>query len=540
MKRLQPPYICMDEEDVPEKVKIYGFISYHLLLIAYVAVSINYIFKAKNDFENNTYDYFLLLENWRQPIITDIISTNNSYCPSGYSNLIPYQWGGSEVGCNCINSIKLKKITEGWADIAKGLCSSDQYLYQCSSIAPQSPKEMPLWYNNNLLCVKREKNETFENRANLLEKSGQCAKGYQKCGKGNGFNEDRVFCTASGKCPINSIALSKASPGGNYNESIEFNTKNGEGYRLFISRLEENASPIVEWRVSEEKICLNNKANYLSSKHNEYILVNNQRSRCAEFDDRFKLLDSLSEREFFAFNHFENIGTLLPSYSLSDDISWNLYYRSIIDFKIQCRDLMFDLINLEDEAKDIAKFINSSTITITVFVGILGLFYLVAAYLILDGNGDCDVDFCNIFIFLLNYTVRIVSLSLSGYDKTLVTNFANLFSSMKDMNCSDEITNNFFKNLANDLNSSAMYDLNIVVFFNVALISLDIFTIVLSLWAKGSLDCFSFDCSCDCLKFRKDENNLSNQVSSANSRDFRGNNGIKSDDIQVEIPYMKR
>lgn len=107
--------------------------------------------------------------------------------------------------------------------------------------------------------------------------------------------------------------------------------------------MEKNTLPIVEWRVSEENICLNNKNNYLSSRHQKYKLVNVPRVSCKEFDDRFINLDSMSEKDYFKMNFFENIEDKLPGYKLSDEILWNLYYRSMLNFRIECRSLMSDL-----------------------------------------------------------------------------------------------------------------------------------------------------------------------------------------------------
>lgn len=484
---LHPPYYFTNNKKIEVSGRVVGiYCLYYLILIVYCVLIVLYSFKAKNDFGSQTIDYFLLLENWRQPIITDLkIVSNTTSCPDGYQSLNPYRWGGSSHGCNCIDALYIKKKAEGWSDIISGYCTVDQLLYGCSNIETTSSRDMPLWYDSMLLCGKAEKDETFEKRASLMESTGSCANGYQKCGSGDGFSEDRAFCTAASKCPINSIVLSQTSPGANYQESVSFKTKKGDGYSLYWSRLEKNTLPIVEWRVSEENICLNNENNYLSSKHSEYKLVNKERVRCTELDNRFQMADSLTEKEFFTYNNFKNIVNLLPGYSLSDDISWNLYFRSIIDFKIDCRYMMNDLINLEDEATTIKDFIYKSAIISASLVGFLVFGYIIIFFALLneekiEGCRENGIKISNIICFLLNYLVRIISISISIVSKTQVTNFANLFSSMKNANCSDELTNAFFTNLSTDLNSSVMFDLNLVVFWNVGIISIDVLTLLIS------------------------------------------------------------
>lgn len=259
---MKPPYFF--HVDRSKRRFAVFFCLYIYLLVSYCIVAFVYIFRANSDFGNNTFDYFLLLENWRQGSISDIVSAQGNTCPTSYSPLIPYKWGGSKKGCNCIDAISVKKISEGWPDIDTTSCSASQYLYGCSDIDKVGARDMPYWHDGVLLCIKRNPTDTFMNQAPIMDFTGGCPSPYIKCGSGDSFNNDRVFCSSADKCPINSVVLSKTPPSSNYKESIPFDAVAGSGYSIYWSRMEANTLPIVEWRVSEEKMCLNNKVNYLS------------------------------------------------------------------------------------------------------------------------------------------------------------------------------------------------------------------------------------------------------------------------------------
>ena len=169
---MKPPFIFTTRLDDDKK---YGaFCCYLLLLIVYVIVGAIYLIKAYSDFGNNTIEYFLLLDNWRQPTISDILPVyNTSTCPAGYSFLIPYVWGGSETGCDCRNANSVKKIKEAWSDIGITYCTIDQKFWGCNDISSLPSRAMPNWFNSTLWC-KKTSQDTFMNTASMVDFSGEC------------------------------------------------------------------------------------------------------------------------------------------------------------------------------------------------------------------------------------------------------------------------------------------------------------------------------------------------------------------------------
>jgi len=162
---MQPFFILTNDCSLTKKK--YVFFSYSALLLVYILLIIIFLVKTYQDLGRNTLPYYLLLDNWRQPIITDImVVRNSSMCPQDYSYLIPFRWGGSSEGCDCRDVDDIVKYNKSWSDLNRGSCSIEQYWYGCHQIPRLSPREMPKWAYGVLLCAKKEGNETFINNAN--------------------------------------------------------------------------------------------------------------------------------------------------------------------------------------------------------------------------------------------------------------------------------------------------------------------------------------------------------------------------------------
>ena len=483
---MKPPFI-FHYNTLDKKGKLNAFCWYACLIIIYVIISAVFLIKSYKNFGNTTFDYFLLLDNWRQPTISSIVSANNGTCPSNYSSLFDYVWAGTSDGCDCRYATTAKKMQKSWDDVETGACSKDQLISNCRNINNVVSRTMNKWADGVLWCVKRDDQETFLNRAANVQPDGSCKSGYKKCGSGNGFNNDRVFCTASTQCPINSIVLSKTSPGTGYIESLPFRTEQGTGYSLYWSRNQSNAFPIVDLRINEEEMCLDNTIFYLSDEHNEYPLAINKRTKCSELDSRFTALDWMSEYDFFYNNNFDEISRILPEYNLSDTVNWKLFYRPYIDFKVSCRYMLSNLVDSEDNATTLHSSIQTSVTIMGILLVIFGIGYLVLVGLAFSKTNEMqESKIAPIAGFLLNYILRAVCIILSATTKSKINSFADIFDFLEGTSCSDDVTNVFFNNLSKDLNSTVILDMNVIIFSNIALVVIDVLLLVFSyFYLKG-------------------------------------------------------
>lgn len=430
-------------------------IVYNFLIFSFIITSLVFSIKGFFDLANdNSFHYFLMLENWRLPSITDILPVRTTTCPQNYSYLIPYEFGGTQEGCDCRGIF-------AYPDIQTGFCDYNQTLDGCRNISSLPGKAMPKWAGSTVWCVKREEGDTFMNRAGLVDMGGNCRNGYLKCGEGGKSQRDRMFCTSAKKCPINSFYVGQNPPTANdYEFSSTFDTEQGANYSLYVSRNKSNTLPVVEFRVSEEKVCLNNKVNYLSPSHKEeYPLMINRREKCSEFDERFSVLDSMTEKSYFEVNGLDFLEYILPNFQLSNSIHWNLYDRSYVDFKIECRYLMIELESNENLVSELRSGIRNLLIVLTVFLSIFLVFHMFT------------VKF-PVVSFTGNYLLRLICLTCAAKNVNKAINYSNSFSNIRGMNCSDDIANNFFSDIGNE--EKILQDMRVIIYFTIAFIAFDI------------------------------------------------------------------
>jgi len=219
---------------------------------------------------------------------------------------------------------------------------------------------------------------------------------------------------------------------------------------------------------------MDNKQNYLSSYHSEYLLADSGRVHCSETDDRFIAFDWMSEEDFFIANNFGNIVYLLPDYTLSSSIQWKLFYRYYIDFKPECRYLISYLNDSENDARELQTSYEKIIFTI----GVVFIIYLITYGFFLSLFAIQNTLYKNsepgILSLTLNYGWRIFCLIGLYSAKNKAQSFTNIFEYMNGMRCSDESTDTFFTNLFKNINNSSLWDLHFLSSLNTWFIIIDI------------------------------------------------------------------
>jgi len=79
---------------------------------------------------------------WNTPLLTQIVVTNNTYCPTNAPQLvIERQFYGSDLGCNCLG-IYSKYITGANTLNPGEKCDRNQTKYGCVNVKPIQPIKM--------------------------------------------------------------------------------------------------------------------------------------------------------------------------------------------------------------------------------------------------------------------------------------------------------------------------------------------------------------------------------------------------------------
>jgi len=419
------------------------YILYAILIISTTFISFIISLSLFSSASEKTYPYFQLLENWNQPFLADIKFSSQEDCPVGYSRLFHYHWPGTTYGCYCRNAHWLPENRNGMRVILdSGRCTFNQTRAGCEDIRPIPAKELLRWRDFKVLCGKKMDGTSFIE--NFPKYPGDCPEDSLKCG---GEDADSTFCIPNSfkTCPITSILSSKSNPGEEYNESLILDE--GDNLKLYWTR-EPLKLPISEFRINEEAVCLNNHALNLAYGRSEYRLTLQSRSVCKEYDPRFQDFDLLSERHFFHYNQLSYLEDVLPEFRFNNNINWKLFTRSYIKFKLECRYMMRNLLNYRENVENIQNA-NEKWVSFICIFEILSLL-LNIIYAVLCFKRATNTLVLQIITCLLNYIGRYCCLSFSWDVMKTSGAFKDLIKNMNVFDCSDDMTNSYFRMVRDD------------------------------------------------------------------------------------------
>lgn len=213
------------------------------------------------------------------------------------------------------------------------------------------------------ICIKRS-SETLQNMAQY--NSGDCPKGYIKCGKSSGNN---VFCTEQDVCPISYIEVMPYSrrPGGS-GCSIGTNCMilddSSESPRVLkFSRMNDSgdAQPLVEIRLNEHSMCELADEATITPNRPQFPLLKTKGTEC-EGNNEWNTISSLTEERLFELNSLDDYITSLNKFPSSGmkgyyatnkdgtDYNWRVFTRSYISWDPSCQGQISDVIKTAGNA----------------------------------------------------------------------------------------------------------------------------------------------------------------------------------------------
>ena len=107
---------------------------------------------------------------------------------------------------------------------------------------------------------------------------------------------------------------------------------------------------IVEPRISQDKVCRNNKLVNKVAGYNQYTLLTSKLTTCSGHDTRFSKLNTLSDKEYHTSNSMTSTLSMLPGYTTYTNINWSQFIRGYIPwhFTKDCRELVKILFENKD------------------------------------------------------------------------------------------------------------------------------------------------------------------------------------------------
>jgi len=222
--------------------------------------------------------------------------------------------------------------------------------------------------------------------------------------------------------------------------------------------------------VSEYKVCLQSNVNDLSPNHSEYVLAEVSRENCNSYDPRYTSLDSMGEKTYFLSNYL-NLSNELPEYAMSDTISWSLYYRNYIEFKVSCRSMLIILAGTSlfvDDAKSETNTAYKALIALYSCYMFIHIVLVLCVYNYRKKRG-LQAEFLPIISIILNFVARISTFGVAGSGYKKSNTFAQAYTYVNGRNCSDSIMNTFFDTLYFDFYTDVIMVFLMLLIFHAVL-----------------------------------------------------------------------
>lgn len=424
-----------------------------------------------------------IFHNWKKTPIHILQDSFAKRClDMGMTDLISYEWPGTEMGCLCKNKTKL----------SIGKCLDVQHRQYCKSVERVRPYTANKW-KGQYLCSSSMKSLDFFNLTKI-KANDFCAYKTKKCGKIDTLNN--YLCVPENEnCPINEISVIS-----NEANSFELKTTN------------KNTDGIIytSFMIAEEKVCVNHYQKLFQEK--AFPLFNNSLLSCNDIknnntiitkDPHYKLLDFYDKSSFYEHNGIYYHIKHLPLYpKILSTIG--LYGSIYIGWKKECEKREFysymnNASNADIEIRDIVKVNSENQLKLFIYtIGmicliILGVGLLKYKLILSSGNkvvitSSIMVIVCGIYLaigVISSFLIKIAQNNLNTIAK------AKLSHAFYDMiiknNCSDDKTNFILNHIGEEFftYSNRYFNIKILSIFIIGVCLMNIFYCV---FAKRSYD----------------------------------------------------
>ncbi|CAD8151050.1 unnamed protein product [Paramecium octaurelia] len=286
------------------------------------------------------YDQFIFNQN--QGIIEDIIFLNSSIrCPSQYESLFNYNWPGTYVGCDCTQKLSPQEIssqaifTENFKKQRQ--CEQSELQRGCKTVFEIKEKSLILLNDNNyskpfLLCAKRNYNISLRFNFTYCQLENKTI-----CGSG-----EQTYCLPPEvECPISEIGFTTNFD--SMNSNFKNNTKLGKSFNVsnrlqFYYTKNQTYMPISQVQITEtDGVCKLNSQNNISPNRSDYYLMKIQRKNCQENDTQFKIVNRISEDQFYLANNLLYLNRSLSYFKTNSSIIWSLQTKSYTQIRDNCQ-----------------------------------------------------------------------------------------------------------------------------------------------------------------------------------------------------------
>ena len=351
--------------------------------------------------------------NWNLSTISSILITNDTFCPNQTEILFSYTFPGILEGCQCE-----KKLLPGE-------CTDEEIKKECRNIKGIYKSSFSQ-INNMTYCALRDKQLLYINLyKNRLYESKENCKDKKFCGVADSIGN--VLCVnINENCPYIYVKD---------NKELERVLNKGN---IFY----------VEFKLSHDKVCLNNEQ-YVFGITPAYPLLNNaKQSNCSSLkfsdvstDNRYHYIFSSYTNEVISYHYSQRLQSLpfFPQSFLNSKI--NVYGRMFIGWKLKCSSF-FDSLSRIDSLSYRISIYSPLYLIFSMFLLLYNLLFLM-----IMKETFIENPISELLLMILHSLSFIVIIIMLFIDDLHIDNVLAIIEKSIDMNCSDYHTMIVFVNL---------------------------------------------------------------------------------------------
>ena len=304
-----------------------------LCMVGFAIASVWGAVTAYNTLNDAFADFNGILVNWgRVPIVGFAVVDGASACPSGYSKVSVFDWPGASTGDCACESGAMYDGEDYYSSSSS--CSTNQTKAGCEEDPSIAAVDLDLW-RGGALCYLRAGEAYYDGKTVRPTPGGEgdCPSGYHFCGVAGKFDSTRGTCQLVGEaCPATSVHVMvdgettpAPTPGwANRTEALDGGHMSAGAAYAWASR-EDGLLPIVEVEVTfagnKRGPCYSgDEQTSYASTSSKYTYDNDVPSQCDKSDDRYALLDSLTESKVL-YDNFLDDGRCTSCSDCSDYIA---------------------------------------------------------------------------------------------------------------------------------------------------------------------------------------------------------------------------
>ena len=386
--------------------------------------------RARSQFNAFAEAFGQFAASWDSDLVYGIFSTNTAPVPDSSYYYITWNgtWPGNIAGCNC-GALAIVASGGYYAGLYTDSCSWNQTLHGCTDIAAGPKVYLNKWINNQVIYALKKSGTGFLSTYKNMNDDGSCKSGFTNCGNPN--SASKGVCLPSGTtCPITDIS-STGGPG--YTQAGTFT-----GFSLYTSTA-NTQNPVSDLYIGEDHMCFVRSMYPITPKRSVYKLLMGDFNDCI-LDKNAWSISQLGEATFLGQNSVDT--TRLIGYGASDTFLYKLLAARTIDWSPTCSSNVQAILDQPNQLISTKKqYLILFVIYIISFVfGCLAILMSAAMYCTSDPKWKLHKQvFCGRVICWLLVIPSIFICTIQ------VNQFVNSFTSISELNCSNDNTNNDFK-----------------------------------------------------------------------------------------------